>query len=105
AGKEAGQSVALRQPPARLSTPASWRALREDGHAARRLTLTFTSSPHQEATRFESGVPGQAEVLPVDRRLGLEGELFVAPGILRHAKVRHRKDNALRDAPDSEIAF
>jgi hypothetical protein len=58
---------------------------------------------HQETT-VSSGVPGQAGLPPVNRRLGLERS-FSLPRDPSQAKVRHRQDHALRDAPDGEIAF
>src|SRR5688500_12903608 len=58
----------------------------------------------QEATRLQRDVPGQSEVLPVDRRGRLEADDLLAPGVHALADELRVEHDRTGDAADRQLA-
>src|SRR5512133_2632569 len=71
-----------------------------------RLQLDLDVDPigDEHATRLERLVPGEAEVLAVDRGRGREADALVAPRVLALAAVLGVEDDLPRDVTDGEVA-
>src|SRR6185295_10498518 len=68
------------------------------------LGLDLDFVPDEHTAGLERLVPGQAEVLPIDRGLRRERGADVAPRVLRLAVLFDAKHHLARDAPDRQIA-
>src|SRR5690349_20436962 len=68
------------------------------------LELDVDAVADQDAARLEELIPGEAEVLSIQRRLCCEANPFVPPWVLAAAAVRGVQRDLPRDTVEGQIA-
>src|SRR4051812_1198143 len=69
-----------------------------------RLDVNLHIIAHEHAARLERGVPGEAEVAPVDLGLGAEADALAAPRVAAAPLERRVERDLARRAVDRQVA-